>query len=334
MGKNDVKITMDMTLKEILEDERISEIAKDAISKWDLSKEEFYGYTLSEIAENPGWNNIQRGFTTLFDAASEGKYYYSLYSNEECANAPEKESRNIIYLPADDENAKNKPFILIAAGGAFVNVWSLTEAWPTAQIFNELGYNVFVLTYQVGVDAAAVKAMEDMAKAMKIIHDNADSFNVNPDNYITCGFSAGGYVVGLWNTEKGYSAFGYKKPAACFPIYPVTSYQVMRDDDLEEEIDKDEFALSGVGCTLEEACNSCFDLPTHVQGFPPTAIFVASKDELVNPEHSKRLAKALTDAGIECRLEVGPTGGHGFADGTGMCMEGWPKRAIEWFENR
>ena len=63
-------------------------------------------------------------------------------------------------------------------------------------------------------------------------------------------------------------------------------------------------------------------------------IFLAAQDELVSPEHSKRLAAALDAAGIPCRLEIGETGGHGFADGTGMCMEGWPERAIDWFEQR
>jgi acetyl esterase/lipase len=83
---------------------------------------------------------------------------------------------------------------------------------------------------------------------------------------------------------------------------------------------------------MEEACNSCFEIPLHVEGFPPTAIFVTDEDDLVDPENSKGLAKALTQAGIPCRLEVGPTGGHGFADGEGMCMEGWPERAIGWWE--
>ena len=44
------------------------------------------------------------------------------------------------------------------------------------------------------------------------------------------------------------------------------------------------------------------------------------------------LARALEKLGIPCRLEIGPTGGHGFADGTGMCMEGWTGRAVRWVE--
>lgn len=45
----------DRTLKSILEDPLISEISKDAISKWDLSKEEFYDWTLKDIGEKVGW---------------------------------------------------------------------------------------------------------------------------------------------------------------------------------------------------------------------------------------------------------------------------------------
>ncbi|MBO5986893.1 MAG: hypothetical protein J6Q02_08875 [Lachnospiraceae bacterium] len=85
---------------------------------------------------------------------------------------------------------------------------------------------------------------------------------------------------------------------------------------------------------MEEACNSCYEIPSHAEGFPPTAIFLAAGDELVDPEHSKMLARALDQLGIPCRLEIGETGGHGFADGVGMCMEGWPKRAIECFEQQ
>ena len=42
------------TLKDILEDPLIKDIAPDAISKRDLSKEEFYGYTMQEMAEATG----------------------------------------------------------------------------------------------------------------------------------------------------------------------------------------------------------------------------------------------------------------------------------------
>ena len=320
------------TLGSLLQEPSIVQIAPDAIRNRDLSKEEFYHWTLQEIADKMGWRCLERSFTRLFKAA-EGEYYYPLYSGAECEAEPAKKGTNIIYLPCDDRAADDRPFIFLVPGGGYVNVWSLTEGWPVAQIFNELGYHVFVLTYQVGVEAAAVKAMGDFARAMEIIAARKDEFRVNPDRYITCGFSAGGYLVCLWNTEAGYPAFRLPKPQACFPIYPCTSYRLMNAEEWDDEAEKDAFAISGVGCTMQEACNSCFEIPAHVHLFPPAAIFATAEDELVDPEHSRSLARALEEADIPCRLEIGPTGGHGFADGIGMCMEGWPERAIRWYES-
>ena len=320
------------TLRELLESPVIHEIAPDAVSKWDLTKEEFYNWTLEEIAEKTGMKTLDKGFLALFENANRGDYYHKLYSEDECVGHPEKDNVNLVYFPCNDSKADDSPYIFLIPGGGFVNVWSMTEGWPVAAIFNDLGYHVFILTYQVCVEATAMKAMDDIARAMKLIHDKKEEFRVNPDEYITCGFSAGGYITCLWNTKVGYQAFGIKKPVACFPIYPVTSYRLMDEEEWDEGEDKDEFARSGVGVGMEEACNSCYEIPEHVEGFPRTAIFLAAEDELVSPEHSKLLAAALDRAGIPCRLEIGPTGGHGFADGAKMCMEGWPERAIRWYE--
>ena len=196
------------TLKSILESPEIAEIAPDAISKWDLSREEFYHWTLAEIAEKMGWRTLDRGFERLLEMAGRGQYYWKLYSEEERKADPAKENVNFVWFPSDDPAADRRPFILLVPGGGLVNVWNLTEGWPVARQFNELGYHVFILTYRVKVEAAALAAMEDAARAMEIIRSNRDTFRVDPDSYITCGFSSGGYLVCLWNTEKGYRAFG------------------------------------------------------------------------------------------------------------------------------
>lgn len=320
------------TLKELLENPAIREIAPDAISKWDLRKEEFYNWTLLEIKEKMGWKTLDKGFTALFNVANSGDYYFNLYSKEECVNHPERANANLVYFPCADASAGCKPFIFLIPGGGFVNVWNLTEGWPVAKLFNDLGYNVFILTYQVGVEATAMRAIEDIARAMRIIRDRQECFGVNPDAYITCGFSAGGYITCLWNTEVGYRKYGIAKPAACFPIYAVTSYRLLDEGEWDEDGGKDEFARGALGVDMKTACNSCFEIPEHVEGFPKTAMFLAAEDNIVAPEHSKLLASALEKANILYRLEIGPTGGHGFADGVGMCMEGWPSRAIQWFE--
>ena len=315
----------------LLSDPRIAPIAKDAVRGRDMSTETIWDYTLLRLREEQFFTgSIAPGIERLYKAAETGEWYYPLYSEEECAKSPARKDVNVVWFPSEEAGADERPFILLVPGGGFVNVWSLTEGWPVAEQFNRYGYHVFILTYQVeGEERLLEKNMEDFARALTFIKENAKKFHLCGDQYITCGFSAGGYLVCLWNTKKGYPLHGLPKPQATFPIYPVTS---LRKDIRYGEEDLAS-AIRLYGCSLSEAAETEFNIPEHVEGFPPSAIFVAAEDELVDPRNSKVLAEALTKKHLPCRLEVGPTGGHGFADSSGTCMAGWTKRAAEWFES-
>ena len=323
------------TLKELLTDPLIAKIAPDAIRFMDLSKEDLWEKSLAQLRKECFGGDLAAGFERLFEAARSGEWYYPLYTEEECAENADREGTNLVWMPSDVEGADSRPFILLVPGGGFVNVWNLTEGWPVAAQFNRLGYHVFILTYQVaGRDHLLEQEMNDFARALCLIRDHADRFRVDWQRYITCGFSAGGYLVCLWNVpEKGYASHGMPKPQAVFPVYPVVSWkEVIRYTKAEDEEEDAEFNEALFGCDIVTAANSAFEIPDHAEEFPPCAIFVAGGDELVNPENSRLLHQALERNGIPCRLEVGPSGGHGFADGTGMCMAGWTERAVRWYE--
>ena len=326
------------TLGELLTDPEIAKIAPDAIRKMDLTEEAMWGKTLIQLREEHFGGDLSAGFETLFRAARTGEWYYPLYTEAERAENADKEGVNLVWLPSAEEGAGERPYILLVPGGGFVNVWNLTEGWPVAAQFNRLGYNVFILTYQVaGGERLLEQEMDDFARAIRLIRDNAGKFSVDWQRYITCGFSAGGYLVCLWNVpEKGYAFHGLPKPEAVFPVYPLVSWELNRRDWEENgggEDDKDDdsdYAL--FGCDIDTAVRSPFEVPDHAEGFPPCAVFATETDELVNPEHSRLLKRTLDRLGIPCRLELGSSGGHGFADGTGMCMAGWTERAVRWFE--
>ena len=321
---------MEKTLGEYLSDPRIAPIAPDAIRNMDLSKEPMWNKTLTQLRAEHFGGELAQGFDRLLAAAETGEWYYPLYSEEECAADGARKGVNLVWLPSDVPGADERPFLLVVPGGGFVNVWNLTEGWPVANQFNRLGYHAFILTYQVeGEKNLLEKNMEDFARALRLIEKQADRFHVQADRYITCGFSAGGYLICLWNTEKGYPAYGLPKPQASFPIYPVVSLMDRiryGAEDLEE-------AIRLFGCDVKTAAQTAFEIPEHAEGFPPSAIFLAAGDDLVDPENSKMLARALEQLKIPCRLEIGPEGGHGFADGTGMCMAGWTERAVRWVES-
>ena len=319
------------TLGALLSDPRIAPIASDAIRRRDLKAEPLWNMTLPELkAEHFFSGGISRGLERLYRAAETGSWYYPLYSGAECAQDPARKGTNVVWFPSDDPGAAGRPFIFLVPGGGFVNVWNLTEGWPIAEQFNRLGYHAFILTYRVeGKEKLLEKNMEDFARALSLIRENAARFGLKDGRYITCGFSAGGYLVCLWNTGMGYPAYGFQRPQAVFPIYPVTS---LRERIRYGSSDPEE-AIRLYGRPLAQAVLTDFEIPDHAEGFPPCAIFLAAGDELVDPENSRLLAGALDRLKIPYRLEIGPDGGHGFADGEGMCMAGWTERAVRWYES-
>ena len=319
------------TLGDLLSNPKIRPIAQDAIRRRNLKEEELWNMTLSQLKEEHFFSGeINNGIRRLYEAADSGDWYYPLYSEEECAENEARKGVSLVWFPSADPEADNRPFMLVVPGGGFVNVWNLTEGWPIAEQFNRCGYHAFILTYQVGEDTEdglLTKNMEDFARALNLIREKKEHFHVQADRYITCGFSAGGYLICLWNTKMGYPAFALPKPQASFPVYPVVS---MKDDGEDAEPGDDLWLF---GCSHEEAMQKEFEIPEHVETFPPCAIFVTAGDELVDPENSKMLDRALKALQIPSKLEIGLEGGHGFADGSGMCMAGWTERAVKWFES-
>ncbi len=317
------------TLGALLSDPRIAPVAADAVRGWDLTKEPLWDKTLAQLRAEHFGGEIAQGLERLYHAADRGEWYFPLYDEAACAADPALRGVSLVWLPSGDPAAGDRPFILLVPGGGFVNVWNLTEGWPIAAQFNALGYHVFILTYRVEArERLLEKNMEDFARALRLIGGERTRFGLRDGRYLTCGFSAGGYLICLWNTPMGYAAHGLPKPEASFPIYPVVSIK----PPIAYAAPDPATAKRLYGCSAGEAAAMDYEVAEHAEGFPPCAIFLAAGDELVSPENSKLLAAALRAQGIPCRLEIGPEGGHGFADGSGMCMAGWTERAVRWYE--
>ena len=128
-----------------------------------------------------------------------------------------------------------------------------------ADHFNAAGYHAFVLTYRVGQSEGTLdKEMDDIARALTLIRENTGHFHVRADRYITCGFSAGGYLTCLWSTlGKGYGAHGLPGPRAMVPVYPVVSFrQLQRDHDGDPQLAKGLFYTD-----LAQAVNEDYEIP-------------------------------------------------------------------------
>ena len=119
-----------------------------------------------------------------------------------------------IYYPEDGSetmyNGQKKPAILFVFGGGFIT-GSRDQKYnlPWYGELTRLGYTVIAIDYRLGLkgaksvgiaqvnllDTAIHMAVEDLFSATAFIIENAEALDVDPDNIVLCGSSAGAITI-------------------------------------------------------------------------------------------------------------------------------------------
>ncbi len=263
---------------------------------------------------------------------------------------------NVIPVYGEDEVAKNPdlaqaklvrwierpgaPFVLVCPGGAYTHVNSLIEGFPIAHELSGMGLNSLILTYRTAVPSSAKAALDDVARALRLVDKNAGEWGISLDGYAIMGASAGGHLAGAWSTKgMGYAKYGLPKPAAALLLYPALSctlyYEGMEQargvegaEMLAEGIES--YLVQTVGEPLtREACEE-LSVEAHVDAdYPATYLVHALDDPTVPTVMSQILEGKLKDAGVACAASYPATGGHGFGVAYGSEPEGWLPEAVD-----
>lgn len=225
-------------------------------------------------------------------------------------------------------DGKKHPFAVLCPGGGYQMVCSFIEGKPIAQILNKMGISVFILYYRVKKKALYPAPMDDLAQAVREIHDHAEEFGVDVSCYSIWGGSAGGHLAASFGTDHmGYVKYGLPKPGALVLAYPVVTMQ----RELTHSGSRN--WLLGKAASVEQ--EKLASVEQHVTAaYPPTYVWCGSGDNVVSPENSKMLAAALKKAGVPVQLDIFSDVGHGVGPGTGTAAEGWIGKAVEfWKQN-
>ena len=95
---------------------------------------------------------------------------------------------------------QKRPAIVVIPGGGYVYC-SRAEGEPVAMAFAARGFHAFVLRYSTGFDAAGFRPLEEISWAIGYIRENAESWGIDPDKIVSCGFSAGGHLYEYYMFE-------------------------------------------------------------------------------------------------------------------------------------
>ena len=254
------------------------------------------------------------------------------------------------------KDGRKHKLAIIVPGGGYGAVCSFIEGVPFAKKLNEKGISAVIVYYRVKEKALFPAPQDDLAQAVNEILEKADEWDLDTENYSVWGSSAGAHLAGSFGTlHMGYRKYGLPKPGAMVLCYPVISTDpaITHMGTHDWLLYARDFYAAGPGAAPtdarpEEGAGRAEDssfyemterqredytsLELHVtEEYPRTYLWAGDIDSIVPAENSRRMARALAEAGVPHRFDLFEGVDHGFGPATGTSAEGWIDRAVEFW---
>jgi acetyl esterase/lipase len=202
-----------------------------------------------------------------------------------------------VYAPT---SGKSHPVVVWIHGGGW-QAGDKKEVHHKPQAFADRGFVFVSINYRLLPQATIKQMAQDVAKAIRWVHDHAREYGGDPDTLIVAGHSAGAQLAALVCTDDRYlkaEGLSLSTIKACVPVdgdtYDVP-LQIKTVEDRRAKIYRIKFG--------DEKMQQELSAVTHVakgRNIPPFLILhVADHPETRLQSH--RLVKALQDAGVSAR---------------------------------
>ena len=212
-----------------------------------------------------------------------------------------------VFLP--DEAINNGSAVIVCPGGGYNILAFDLEGTEIAGWLNRLGFTAFVLQYRIPDKKGG--ALQDVQRAMRILRNNPQKWNIDPEKIGVMGFSAGGSLSARASTlfnKKTYPPVDKSDSLSCRPSFTILIYPAYLDQ--------------GPSLTLTPELELSKDVP-------PIFIFQTADDPYGNS--ALVMAGALRNAKLPVELHFLSTGGHGYGLRPGkVAAETWPLLAEKW----
>lgn len=224
-------------------------------------------------------------------------------------------------------DGKKHKCAIICPGGGYSLVCSFIEGTPIAHKLNDMGISAVIVYYRVKCKAKYPNPQDDLAQAIRDVHDRAEELNLDMENYSVWGSSAGGHLVASMGTDNmGYMKYNLPKPGCLVLSYPVISM----DKSITHMGTHDN--LLGKDCGVEQEEFASVHL--HVTAdYPPTYIWCGDADSTVPPVNTKLMADALKTASVPAMCEIFTGVDHGVGPATGTSAAEWIDHAVDFWKS-
>ncbi len=206
--------------------------------------------------------------------------------------------------------------VVVFPGGAYKILAIDLEGTEVCDWLNSIGVNCVLLKYRVpdsGPWPKSAAALQDAQRAMGLVRQHADEWQIDPHRIGVLGFSAGGHLAAALSThfeQRLYPAIDAADQLSCRPDFALVIYP-------------------GYLSIAEKNFEFNPDIPV-TSAVPPTFL-VQAEDDPVHVENVIDYFLALKKAGVPAELHVYTHGGHGYGlRPTSLPITTWPHTAEIW----
>ena len=327
--------TMNTTLKEILENERVNK-------KLNYMFSELYYKDIRPMFRKMKLKNMVKFVKTPWGTPfpAEGllrcaNLISERRQNGELVSIPiwqgaDSARENVVLVPFLNKEIKNAPAVIICPGGAYNRVAFHNEGIPVAQRMQQAGYQAFILNYRVSPELYP-KPQEDLVRAIRFVRKNHEKLGINPEDVMIMGFSAGGHlcatVGALYDRYEDdthrYDDISARPDKICLG-YPLISLIT----DIHEGCIKN---LLGSLENMEDRRALSAEMILS-KDYPKTYMWACEDDMVVHCSHVKMMNDVLNNKKALHKMHLFESGGHGIGLGEGTPAQGWLEEAIEFFK--
>ena len=216
---------------------------------------------------------------------------------------PDKQNANEaeIYIYHPKESDKVAPAVLICPGGGYSGLAMDREGHDMAKWYASNGFVAVVLKYRMPKGVHTVP-LEDAEKAISVLRENADKWNLDKSKVGVVGSSAGGHLAASLSTL----AKDINRPDFAILYYPVISF----DNKMAHQGSKKNLLGKNID---NEKLIDYYSLNKQVDDkTPKTLLLLSYDDRVVPPMNSILYYIALNEHHIPASLHMFPNGGHGW----------------------
>ena len=217
-----------------------------------------------------------------------------------------------MYTPK--KQSEKRSAVIICPGGGYGILAASHEGTDVAKAFNEMGITAFVLKYRLPDDSIMVDKsigpLQDAQRAIQLVRENAQQFNIDGTKIGIMGFSAGGHLAASASTRFTEQLIQNSKQTSLRPDFSVLIYPVISFiDGITHKGSR--MNLLGKIQPLETLQKFSNELRV-TEKTPPAFLVHAGDDPAVPVANSLSYYEALLKQKIYSNMIIYPHGGHGF----------------------